>query len=123
MLPVNRRRLLLIAWLSLQALVVLWFLLSAAEDRQVLFLFALALSFPSGLVPMFVGGGIFYASHTLLAIDLGLSGNLVVWFGCIAAGYWQWFVVCAPPRSDPPMPAGGNAGADRNALSSRRAQG
>lgn len=85
------------SWLSTQAAVACWFLLSTAVDRQFLFYFVLALSFPAGCVPYILCSVALltaqegFAIHEVpRAVWLGL--NLAMWAGAVAAGYWPWFV-------------------------------
>jgi hypothetical protein len=85
-------RLLRLIWLLAQAAVACWFLLSTAVDRQFLFFFVLALSFPAGLLPYFAAaaGSIALEEH----FHLGVWGllNALGWLAVVAVGYWQWFV-------------------------------
>lgn len=80
-----------IAWLVAQGVLVEWYLASEASDRQVIFLFVAALSFPAGLlVPWLV---VPIATRMDDTREVWTAVNIVVWFGTVVAGYGQWFVL------------------------------
>lgn len=87
-----RSRLLRLIWLLAQAAVACWFLLSTAVDRQFLFYFVLALTFPVGLLVYVAcaAGGLALEDH--FHVGLWALLNAVTWVVVVAAGYWQWFV-------------------------------
>ena len=88
-----KAHLLRVGWLSAQAAVACWFLLSTAVDRQFLFYFVLALSFPAGLLVYVASAaaGIALEEHFHLGLWLLLNG--LTWALVVAVGYWQWFVL------------------------------
>jgi hypothetical protein len=105
----NSKRGLKVGWLLVQSALAGWFLLSTASDRQVIFLFVLALSFPAGFLPVFAVVPLAVVVDSTAGIDIWLPANIAIWVGTVAIGYWQWFVLLPRLRHGRTKPCTGRA--------------
>lgn len=80
-----------VTWIAAQAAILAWYLTSTVDDRYVIGAFALILSFPAGFVGPFLAQAAFWLVGD--SAQAWRGGDVLVWTGIIAAGYWQWFVL------------------------------
>ena len=92
------QRFALMAWLGACCLVLAGSALSyfryPGGDDDILFAYLmLALSFPAGLAVFGALGGLAVALHELFGAAMPAALQLaMLWLGCVAAGYVQWFI-------------------------------